>query len=73
MVELKEDQKKKIKLWLRSGGEPGERFRCPACRNGGLMEPNSVIALSDGDLRVVPLTCNSCAHVTFLNAQMLDI
>lgn len=74
MVSLDEQQKTKIKEWLSSLGNRGEGFQCSACPIGKLIEPSVIITLPDSEnMRVVPLACNTCARVTFLNAEMLGL
>jgi hypothetical protein len=74
MTSLDEQQKTKIKESLRSLGNREEGFECSACHMGKLMEPSVIITLPDTeDMKVVPLTCNTCARVTFLNAEMLGL
>lgn len=69
---LSEDQKAGIKRWLHSSG--GDGFRCRGCDIGQVMEPRLVITLPDSEgMRVIPLTCNTCGLVTFLNAKSVGI
>jgi hypothetical protein len=74
MASLDDQQKEKIKAWLRSIGARGDGFECSACHVGKLMEPTVITTLTDPEyMRVIPLTCNKCARVTFLNAERIDL
>jgi len=67
---LNEDQKAGIKRWLKSSGVDG--FRCGGCDVGQVMEPRLVITLPDSEgMRIIPLTCNTCGRVTFVNAESI--
>jgi hypothetical protein len=74
MAALNDEEKAKVKEWLRSLGGIGDGFRCSACEVGGLIEPAVIVTLPDsGKMRVVPLTCNTCARVTLLDAERIGI
>ena len=74
MNTLNDDDKTKVKQWLRSLGGTGEGFRCSACNAGQLMEPSLIVSMPEAEsIRVIPLTCDSCARVTFLDAKPLGI
>jgi RNase P subunit RPR2 len=70
---LNEEQKGAIKRQLHSSGSV-DGFRCQGCDTGRVMEPTMIITLADSEgLRLIPLTCNSCGRVTFLNAESIGI
>ena len=74
MTTLNEAQKDEVKKWLKSIGGIGDGFRCSSCGAGRFMEPSEVIRLSNStNIQLVPLTCNTCAQVTFLDAQRVGI
>jgi hypothetical protein len=73
MSTLNEAQKDEVKKWLRSIGGIGDGFKCCSCGGGRFMEPSEVVTLSNSDIQLVPLTCNTCAHVAFLDGQRIGI
>ena len=74
MSTLNEAQKDEVKKWLRSIGGIGDGFKCCSCGAGRFMEPSEVVTLSNSaNIQLVPLTCNTCAHVAFLDAQRIGI
>jgi hypothetical protein len=74
MGALDDQQKDVVKQWLRSLGGIGDGFRCSGCNSGRLMEPTLIITLPEsGKMQVIPLTCDKCARVTFLNTKSLGI
>ena len=74
MAELNEEQKAKVKKWLRSIGGIGDGFKWGACQRGRLMEPTSIVVLSDSEqIQVIPLTCGSCGRVTLLDVKSVGL
>jgi hypothetical protein len=74
MTTLNEAQKDAVKKWLRSIGAIGDGFKCYSCGAGRFMEPSEIVTLSNStNIQLVPLTCNTCAQVTFLDAQRIGM
>lgn len=73
MAALTEEQKLNIKGWLSRAAPMGRMYQCNTCGDGKLMEPSVIVTLPGAeDQPMVPLTCNNCAQVTFLDLKRIE-